>query len=174
MKNILILGLVMVLSSCGVSANYDYDKTTDFTVYKTFDINNDGNSGLSELDNKRLNNILISELKARGFVKSDETADFYINIKSTEYEEARGNTVGVGLGGGGRNVGGGISIGLPIGRSKMNRQIIFDFVDPDNNQLFWQAVTQSDFNPNGTPNEREASLKSIVVKVLKGYPPKTK
>ncbi|WP_452221892.1 DUF4136 domain-containing protein [Lacinutrix salivirga] len=174
MKTILFLGLIITLMSCGVTVNYDYEKSTDFKKYKSFDINDDGESGLSALDNKRLNRILINALQARGFIKADSTADFYINIKSSEFQPIQRNTVGVGVGGSGRNVGGGISIGLPIGQSKVNRQIVFDFMDSNTNQLFWQAVSESDFNPDSTPNEREATLKSVVEKVLKGYPPKTK
>jgi hypothetical protein len=128
-------------------------------------------TGLSELDAKRLFDILDIQLQQKGLQLSD-TPDFYINIKSSEYEEAQRNTVGVGVGGTGRNVGGGISVGIPIGQSNINRQIIIDFVDESGFGLFWQAVTESSYNPNATPEKRETMLQQIVAKVLEGYPPK--
>ncbi len=130
-------------------------------------------TGLNELDTKRLLDVLDEEMKAQGFVLSDDP-DFFIDIKSSEFQSVQRNTVGVGVGGSGRNVGGGISIGLPIGQANVNRQITFDFVDEKNNKgLFWQAVSESSFNPNAEPEKREAHLKAIVKKVLDKYPPKS-
>ncbi|WP_353778890.1 DUF4136 domain-containing protein [Winogradskyella sp. 3972H.M.0a.05] len=171
MKTLKLLVLSLVLVSCGATVNYDYDKKTDFTKYKTYNYFSDIKSGLSELDMKRLLNELDAAMQARGFQKSDDP-DFYIDIKSSEYQNNNGSNVGVGVGGGGRNVGGGISIGLPIGSSKLSRQIILDFVDKDRESLFWQAVSESSYNPNATPEKREANFKALVEKILSKYPPK--
>ena len=107
----------------------------------------------------------------KGFALA-ETPDFFIDIKSSEYQAPQRNNVGVGLGGGGGNMGGGISIGLPIGQPNVNRQITIDFVDENKKQLFWQAVSESNFKPNATPEKREELLNAIVEKVLLQYPPK--
>jgi hypothetical protein len=126
---------------------------------------------LSELDTKRLLDALDAGLQAKGINLSD-TPDFYIDIKSSEYQENQSSSVGVGLGGGGGNVGGGISVGIPIGQSNINRQIQFDFVDENGKGLFWQAISESTYEPNATPDKREAILTAIVAKVLEGFPPK--
>lgn len=168
---ILLLGLITACSP--VRVNYDYDKTTDFNSYKTYNYYTPLNTGLSELDNNRLFNAIDTKMQTRGFTLSD-TPDFLINIQSSEYQEAQRNNVGVGVGGGGGNMGGGISIGIPMGQSNVNRQIIFDFIDDSKSGLFWQAVSESSYNPNATPEKREAQLQSIVEKVLSGYPPKAK
>lgn len=167
----LLLFLLFVVSCAPIHVNYDYEKGTDFTQYKTYNYYSDLETGLSELDTKRLLNILDERLSVKGFSLSD-TPSFYINIQSSEYQESQRNTVGVGVGGSGRNVDGGISIGIPVGKANVNRQIIFDFVDESKNGLFWQAVTESSFNPNATPENKGERLKAIVDKVLEGYPPK--
>ena len=160
------------MASCAlIRVNYDYEKGTNFTQYKTYNYYSDIDTGLSELDTKRLFDILDERLTAKGMTLSD-TPDFYINIQSSEYQEAQRNAVGVGVGGSGRNVGGGISIGLPIGQANINRQIIIDFVDENKGGLFWQAVSESSFNQNATPENREERLNAIVSKILEGYPPK--
>lgn len=171
-KKVLVLFLIVVMSSCtSIYVNYDYERGTDFKKQKTYNYYSDLETGLSELDAKRLLNVLDAQMQIKGFSIS-ETPDFYVNVVSRQYEANNRNTVGVGVGGGGRNVGGGISIGLPIGQPKMNREIIFEFIDEDGIGLFWQAVSESGFNPNESPLQRETRFKSIVEKVLSKYPPK--
>ena len=171
MKKILVLFLIAIIYSCApIYVNFDYEKDTNFLTYKTYNYYSDLETGLSELDTKRLLNILDDLMLAKGLALS-ESPDFYVNIVSSEYEAANRNTVGVGVGGGGRNVGGGISIGLPIGQPKMNREIVFEFIDEDGIGLFWQAISKSGFNPNASPENREARLVKIINKVLLGFPP---
>ncbi|VAV84100.1 hypothetical protein MNBD_BACTEROID02-991 [hydrothermal vent metagenome] len=174
MKSIKVLLLLLLVSSCAsIRVNYDYDKQTNFNTYKTYNYYSDLETGLSELDTKRLLDIMDANLKAKGFSLS-EKPDFFINIQSTEYQNQQRNNVGVGVGGGGGHVGGGLSVGIPIGQPKMNRQITIDFIDENGKGLFWQAVSESGFNPKASPEKREAIFKAIVDKVLSQYPPQQK
>lgn len=166
-----IILFLLVVSCAPIYVAYDYDRGTDFSKYKTYNYYSDMKTGLSEFDTNRLLDALDLKMKEKGFSLSD-TPDFFIDIKSTEYQGVQRETVGIGVGGGGRNVGGGISIGLPIGQANINRQISVDFVDENKKQLFWQAVSESSFNTNATPENREARLNAIVEKVLVKYPPK--
>ena len=172
MKPIKTFLLLLFVASCApIYVNYDYEKQHDFTKYKTYNYYSDLETGLSELDTKRLLYVMDEALKAKGFTLSS-TPDFFINITSSEFQENRNSTVGVGVGGGGRNVWGGISIVIPLGQQNVNTQIIFDFIDENGIGLFWQAVSESSFNPNAKPEQRESRLKAIADKVLAGYPPK--
>jgi hypothetical protein len=171
MKHILVLLLIVVISSCSpIYVNYDYEKGIDFKKYVAYNYYADLETGLSELDTNRLLNVLDFQMQANGYSLS-ETPDFYVNIVSSQYETANRSSVGVGVGGGGGNVGGGISIGLPIGQPKMTREIVFEFIDEGGIGLFWQAVSESGFNPNSSPEKREMRLNKIVNKVLLGFPP---
>ena len=143
----------------------------DWRAGLTYNYYSNLETGLSELDTKRLLDVLDEKLIAKGMTLS-ETPDFYINIQSSEYQESQRNTVGVGIGGSGRNMGGGISIGIPVGQQNVNRQIIIDFVDESKNGLFWQAVTETSINSSASPEKREERFKIIVDKILEGYPPK--
>ena len=172
MKNVLYIALILLVTSCApIRVNYDFDTATNFNSYKTYNYYADMKTGLSELDTKRLLNAIDQKMNEKGFTFSD-TPDFFIDIKSNEYQDPQRQTVGVGLGGGGGNVGGGISIGLPVGQANINRQITIDFVDENKKELFWQAVSESSFNPKATPVKREEHLQAIVEKVLIKYPPK--
>lgn len=175
MKKILFLGLttLMVYSCASVQVNYDYDNLTDFSHYKTYNYFEDLPLGMNELDAKRFLDALDAGLQAKGLSLSD-TPDFLVNVKSSTFQEQRGNNVGVGLGGAGRNVGGGISIGIPVGQAKMNQEIVFEFVDKNKSGLFWQAISESAYQPNAKPQDKEARFRAVVEKVLTGYPPKSK
>jgi hypothetical protein len=174
MRFIKILCLLVLVTSCAtVQVNYDYETKYDFSKCKTYNYYADLETGLSAFDEKRLLAQLDEQLTAQGFSLS-ETPDFYINITSSQYEEVRRSSVSVGAGTGGGNVGGGVSVGFPIGAPKMNRRIIIDFHDENGIGLFWQAIAQSSFNSNASPEKREANLKAIVAKVLEGFPPKSR
>lgn len=128
-------------------------------------------TGLSQLDEKRLLRALDSTLRAKGYLLAEE-ADFLINILSSEYRRSPNNTVGVGIGGTGRNVGGGVSVGVPLGGTGLERQIQFDLVDSQKDALFWQAVSESGYRDNASPSVREAQLQKVVIKVFSKFPPK--
>ncbi len=83
------------------------------------------------------------------------------------------SNVGVGVGGGSGGGFGGVSVGVPIGGSQNTREIVIDFVDKANGEkLFWQAVSESSYQPNAKPEKREANFVALVEKVFAGYPPK--
>src|SRR5690606_11255416 len=96
--------LLALVSACSpVRVTYDYDKAAQFSTYNTYNYYSPLNTGLSELDTKRLLNTLDAQMQAKGFALSD-TPDFLINIQSQEYQSARRNNVGLGVGGGGGNI----------------------------------------------------------------------
>jgi len=168
----LILLLLLLLNSCyTVQVNYDYERKANFEAYKTYDYYSDMDTGLSALDTRRLLNAMDAEMKAKGFELS-ANPDFLIDIKSDEFREAQNSNVGIGMGGTGRTLGGGVSVGIPLGNNRLSRQIIIEFVDENKMGLFWQAVSESAYNPNSKPETREAQFQKIVSKVLEAYPPK--
>lgn len=166
----MVLAFIFLGSCNAVRVNYDYDKATDFTNYSTYNYFSDLNSGLSQLDEKRLLKALDSTLQSKGYLLVEEP-DFLINILTSEFRRGPNNSVGVGVGGTGRNVGGGVSVGIPIGSSGLARNIQFDFVDAEKDALFWQAISESSFSDNALPSTREAQLQKVVAKVFSKFPP---
>ncbi len=171
MRSLLSLVLISSLLSCSaVRVNYDYDKKTDFSNYTTYNYYPEMETGLSELDSKRLLKAIDSTMQLKGILFSEEP-DFFINIQSRAFRNPQNSTVGVGVGGTGRNVGGGVSIGIPVGGSNFEREIVFDLVDSQKDELFWQAVSESAFRENASPSVKEEKLNDIVSKVFSKYPP---
>lgn len=164
--------VLLFLFSCNaVRVNYDYDKETDFSNYGTYGYYSDLTTGLTELDTKRLLDAVDAEMQTKG-IRFAEDPDFFINIESRSFRAAQNNSVGVGVGGGGRNIGGGVSIGIPVGQPNLEREIRFDFIDSKKETLFWQAVSESAFKESSSPEEREERLRALAAKVFAKYPPK--
>lgn len=174
MRHIVLLVVSYLLVSCStVRVNYDYDKNTDFSNYGTYNYHPHMRTGLTELDEKRLVNLMDITLQIKGMVYSEEP-DFLIDITSEYFQNPQNTAVGVGVGGTGRNVGGGLSVGIPVGQKSLQRQIHFKFIDAERVQLFWEGVGESAFKENIPPVEREQKLMELVDKVLSKYPPNQK
>lgn len=152
--------------------NYDYEKSTDFTQYKAYNYFDDMKTGLSALDNKRIIKAIDAKLETMGLTRSDD-ADFYIDIQSQDIQNRNNSNVGVGVGGGGGRGFGGVSVGVPLGGSQNSREIVIDFVDINKGEkLFWQAVSESSYRPNSSPEKRQANFDALIEKIFAGYPPK--
>ena len=104
-------------------------------------------------------------------MRLSEEPDMYINILSKESEKVDRSTIGIGMGGG-RNVGFGISGGIPIGSKKMNQTLIIDFVKSENDELLWQGISNGTIKEQTTPKEKLMHYKKIIEKMLMNYPPK--
>ena len=164
--------VVFLLTSCGAVVNYDYEKSTDFNQYKTYNYFDDMETGLSQLDTKRIIRAIDAKLSSMGLTRSDNP-DFFIDIQSQDIQNRSNTNIGVGAGGTGGNVGGGIAVGIPLNSNQNTRELIIDFVDKKQNErLFWQAVSESTYRPNASPERREEAFVKLVEKIFSGYPPK--
>ncbi|QXP72508.1 DUF4136 domain-containing protein [Tenacibaculum sp. AHE15PA] len=170
MRPLKYLFLIFIVGCSSTNVVYDYDSKTDFKAYKTFNFFEDAGEGLNELDVKRITNELTSGLQQKG-MKLSEDPDMYINILSKESKKIDRSTIGIGMGGG-RNVGFGISGGIPIGSKKINQRLIIDFVKSENDELLWQGISNGAIKERTTPEERLIHYKKIIEKMLMNYPPK--
>ncbi|TLP82205.1 DUF4136 domain-containing protein [Maribacter sp. ACAM166] len=171
MRFFLFSVILILLTSCGAAkVSYDYDNQTDFSSYTTYNYFDDMETGLSELDEKRLLDAMDASLSEKGFMFAEEP-DVFINITSSVFRSQPGNNVGVGLGGGGGSLGGGVSIGIPVGSPKLRREIQLDFVDANKDLLIWQALSESSFREADAPREKEEKLQILVAEMFSKYPP---
>lgn len=172
MKRLKILIVAVLLASCGTLVNYDYEKSTDFSQYQTYNYFDEMQTGLSALDTKRIKRAIDSKLKEIGLNKAHD-ADFYIDINSETVQYRNNSNVGVGVGGTGRNVGGGISVGIPLNSQKHTREIVIEFLDVSNGErLFWQAISEDTYTQNASPEKRQDNFDKLVEKIFENYPPK--
>lgn len=164
--------ICLFLWSCGgPRAVYDYDEQVNFDSYSSIAIYPDIRTGLSALDEKRLLSSVENAISSRNLMAAGNP-DLYINVYTEQYQEPSRTNVGVGIGGTGRNVGVGVSGGIPLGGPETFLRLTFDLVDVETDALVWQAVVDSKFNFDANPEQRKKRFDRIVEEALEGYPPK--
>lgn len=171
MKYFLLILASSLLIACGTSVGIDFDKETNFSQYATYNFYPSLDSGLSELDDKRIIKATDSLLQLRGFIKS-ESPQIYVNFFASESVSNSRNTIGIGIGSGGRNGGVGVSGGIPIGGRVVNQQLTLDFIDVAKDDLVWQAVADAEYKEKASPTKKDAHYDEVIAKILKKYPPK--
>lgn len=171
MKLIKLLFVCAIISSCNTpKAVYDYDDTVNFNQYDTYGFFPEFQSGLSQLDETRFIASLKNGMENKGFSFSEEPG-IYVNAYSKEFMDRNRSSIGVGIGGGGRSGGVGVSGGIPIENNTVILEITIDFIDAEKDSLIWQAVLETKLNPNASPEDRRAMFDKVVKKALEGYPP---
>ncbi|SKB77956.1 protein of unknown function [Salegentibacter holothuriorum] len=171
MKLLRLLFVFALLSSCNTPrAVYDYDDTVSFNNYKTYQLFPDFQSGLSQLDETRLITSLKNGMESKGFSTSEEP-EVYVNTYSREFRDQNRSSIGIGVGGGGRSGGVGVSGGIPLENNTVFLEVTIDFIDVAEDSLVWQAIVETKMNTNASPEERRAMFDRIVKKALEGYPP---
>lgn len=171
MKKPAILLLLFLLTACAsIRVNYDYERGENWQAYQTYAFYPGMQTGLSELDTRRLLAAVETTLREKGYGQTEEP-DFFVNIYSEIYQDAPDSNVGVGLGGTGRNIGGGVSVGIPLNAPGLKRRITFDLIDRSRDLLVWQAVSVDAFREDESPQQREERLQAVARKVFGGFPP---
>lgn len=167
----LALFALPLLLSCGATVAVDYDKDTDFSGYNTYNYYPNVESGLSQLDDRRVQNTLDSLMTLKGFSKNDQP-QILINYYAKESIVNSRNTIGVGVGSGGRNGGIGVGGGIPIGGKKVEQEFTIDFVDNLIDKLVWQTVANGNYPEKASPSKKERYYQQLLTKILEKYPPK--
>ncbi|MBX2827309.1 MAG: DUF4136 domain-containing protein [Flavobacteriaceae bacterium] len=171
MKLFAALVLGVLLTSCGATVAVDYEKQTDWSPYSNYQFYPNIDSGLSELDNKRIKKAIDSAFVMTKYERG-ENPSFLINFYAQEALSNSRNTIGLGMGGGGGNVGVGGSVGIPIGGPTIEQQITIDFIDAQKDQLIWQAIVDCRLKEKATPEQKDAHYLKVIQKALKKFPPK--
>ncbi len=171
--------LTLLLAACAGGPTVDYDPATDFSRYQRYHWL-DERSGVSDqfdpLLAKRVKVAIDEQLKARFTAAgSADNADFLVRyfVSSSAKvadSKARGN---VGLGSFGGNVGMGVSLGFPLGGTRVERQaqVLVDFLDPSTQELTWRGSEIVTLRGDD-PAELTQQVQAVVAAILNKFPPK--
>lgn len=173
----LFMFFVLTLAGCSpVRVVYDYDKTEDYTRFKTYAFFSPMETRLGELDTRRALRAIDQVLQAKGFEKTEEggTPDFYVNVKSEMFQEMPSGSVGIGMGGAGNNMGGAVSVGVPVGSPTVKRMIFLDLVDVKQDALIWQARCEVTYEQSIKAAKRDEKMVKVMEKAFREFPPSKK
>ena len=178
---LLMVPLITNLSLAQVSS--DYDKTLDFTKFKTYTFKGwqkDSDKQLNDLDKQRITDAFAHELDIRGLTKDDSNPDvaitLYIVIEEktsttayTNYNGGMGYGMGAGWGMGYGGVGMGSSTTSYSTSDYQVGTIVVDFYDESTKKLAWQGTLKANVNK---PKKRDKTVPRNVAKLMLKYPVK--
>lgn len=168
-NSLLVLSLLgFFLASCKtVSVTYDFDHSTDFNTYKTYNFHQKGidKLELNDLDKRRILTAIEANLAAKGFIKS-EAPDLYINVLASSKEKV---SIDNGYYGGywGPYWGGPSRV-----YQYTSGSIIIDIIDNQKNILVWQGAG-SGLNVSNL-NTKAEDIPKAIDEILKNFPPLAK
>ena len=178
--NNLFLGLSIVLvGSCkpALKVSSDYDRTVNFSEYKTFSLYYLATSkNVSELNEERLWNSIRTEMTKKGYIENDQEPDVVVNavsiLKKKKYVSA--NSALYGSGGAFRPYGywGGIGTASAHTTFQTNEikhgSLLIEIIDVKTHKVIWEGTGNAEFGKR--PADPDIVITSTVNKILAGFP----
>ncbi len=176
---------VLMLTSCAtVTVTTDYDKTANFSQYKTFSFYQltDKSGSVSDLNKNRIIKAIKADMLRKGFTESKANPDLLINI-TTILEDKKSvvaQTDYYGYGGYYRPYrwGGAYAGFAPPAMTTFNvyeykdGSLIIDIIDAAKKQLVWQGTGNKEIDkPSSDP---DTTINEAVTKIMEGFPPGVK
>jgi len=178
--NFLVLAFAVFAAGCsGISTSVDFDPSTDFAAYQTYNWVPDASSegagvAADQLIDARVRSAIESELDARGMTRVDlAQADMAVGYQVTSQDKVSYNTVSTGWGGGyGRRRGGwGGGMSTTYENAYTDGSIILALFDNAERVLVWQGSATSTIDPGASPDARTEAIQEAVAKMMENFPP---
>lgn len=183
--NILWLLSILIMSGCSsVTVNSDYDKSIDFTQYKTLEFlgwAEESNKILNRFDQERIENAFRQEFMKRGFSVVESGGDITISLflvvdqktsvtAYTNHMNAGGWGYGAGWGwhGGYGGVGMGTSTTSYSENDYLEGTMVIDVFDTKSKKLVWESVGQKTIDDN--PKNADRNTAYVAEKMMKPFP----
>ncbi|WP_165020166.1 DUF4136 domain-containing protein [Dysgonomonas sp. ZJ279] len=196
----LVLFSVLIFTSCksSLTVSTDYDRSVDFSKYKTFGIYKLDTEAqtITDLNRTRIYSSIKAALIERGLTES-ENPDLLVNalafVESRESHSSSTMTTGMGMGMGGMGMGGMMMGGfhrpymwggpMMMGGSSVSRtqhnvdiyhkgSLLIDLIDAKQNTLVWHAAGNRDIDKN-FGRDADARIMKYVTQMLASFPPAT-
>jgi hypothetical protein len=178
MKRFIIPSILFVafLPACSPSLKVtsDYDRTADFSKFKTYSFSPESqNLPINDLNKRRILSEVETQLAAKGFTKGDP-GDILVDIRvsAQERKEATAYTSGNGYGMyGGYRYGGGFQTTNYSVQTYVDGTLIISFIDVQKKELVWQGTGVKTLDPDATADKREKNITEAVKGIIAKYPP---
>ena len=172
---LVVISIMLLATDGAAQITTDYDKTVDFTTYKSYTLKgwvNDSEDEITQIDKDRIIDAFKNEFAKRNLVMDDENPDIavtlYILIKdktsTTAYTNYYGGmgyrrSFGYGYGGGSTTY---------SQRDYREGTIIIDFFDEKEKNLIWEGVLKTEVKEKA--KKREKTIPENVRKLMYNYP----
>ena len=165
----LSIALVAITGCSTLKTSVDYDRSVNFSGYKTFSWRDSGDIR-NPLMAKRIESAVAGELEKKGLTRAaGEEADLWVVAHPRLSKETQITSYNSGWGYGWRYRGARASTAtieqIPVGT------LIVDLVDAKQKELVWRGTASDTLKPERTPEEREKALAKAVAEMFAKYPP---
>ncbi|HKB72186.1 MAG TPA: DUF4136 domain-containing protein [Thermoanaerobaculia bacterium] len=162
-----ILGaLVLGLAGCAsVTTSADYDRSTDFSKYRTYAWIENAEPIGNAIVQKRLTAAIDDQLAGKGLTKSDPP-DLLVSMHARLTKQVEFETTGWGYGPGRWQTG--IQTTrqeIPVGT------LVVDLVDARAKELVWRGMARRILDLMASPEEKEKATRDTVAHMFAAYPP---
>lgn len=154
--------LVVTGSALAQQVRVDFDKTTDFSKYKTFAWIN-GTPAQNPLVHQRIVSGIEAQLAAKGMRKVESNPDFVITYHAATDTQVSINTMGGGPLGGWRFGAGTATVDkIPVG------QLMVDIGDAHARKFIWRGTASGTISSK--PEKNEKALNEALTKMFQNFP----
>jgi hypothetical protein len=177
LSSALVALAAVVLQSCKPTLNVttDYDRSADFTSYKTFsiyDLKTKGN--VNQLNRDRIEKYIRLEMIRKGFAESNNKPELMINVVTVlkDKKSYAANTNYYGYGGMYRPY---AYWGIPAASyttvntyNYKDGSLVIDIVDARTKKMIWQGTGNAQIDKR--PKNPDETIKEVVTKILEDFP----
>ena len=179
-KYIGVLSTLALLISCGPSlkVSTDYDKSVDFTKYKTFSLyKSERDNAISELYHDRIINSIRNEMIKKGLREDTSSSELLVNLVTILKDRTSVSTYNNYYTYGGFYRPYYWGSGSAYGSTTydvyhyQDGSLIVDVIDASTNKLIWQGIGNKEIDsPSKDPG---TSIPKAINSIMAGFPPRT-
>lgn len=168
----MVLAFVAATACSTLRTSADWDRTKDFSKYKTWAWKDDG-SIKNDILAKRIQTLVTAELTRKGLVRTDDRPDLWVAAHARLDKQVRIDYYNSGWGYGWYRgyYGGGMSMTTATAREIPVGTLIIDLVDTREKELVWRGIATDTLKPERSTEEKEKALADALAKMFQDYPP---
>lgn len=154
--------------------SFDYDKTADFSRYKTYALK-DGTKVGQPLIDKRIDTAIEEQLAAKGLTRNDSAPNIVV-VYHVAFDKQKDITTfsSGGYGGYGYGWGGGWGTTDVRVNEILVGTLVIDIADSTKREVVWRGMGVKEVDTQAKADKRDKNITSAVTKIFKNFPPPQK
>jgi len=173
----IIVAAIVIIAAASMAAqkvSYDYDRTTDFSKFKTFTLKDGTKSNDSQVD-RRIVDAVTSALVARGMTRDDGMPDVVVvaHVTFDKSKDMSAYSTAPTYGPYGWNWGDGWKSTHVRVRAISAGTLVIDVVDVARGTLAWRGIGEKEVTEGAAADVLEKNVDRAVTRVLRHFPPGT-
>jgi hypothetical protein len=170
-----ILATVAAAACSTLQTTADWDRTKDFSKYKTWTWKDD-DSIKNDILAKRIQAGVTAELNKKGLSENNASPDLWVVAHARLDKQVVVDYYNSGWGYGwyGGYYGGGMTMTTATAREIPVGTLIVDLVDAKSKSLAWRGIATDTLKPERSSDEKQKALGEALAEMFKDYPPSGK